>query len=266
MEGKKNILLYAGIAAVVIVLVGYLLTKTSFAASNQINETVSSQELAALSSIANNQTLANNVSIADYIGFPYSAYFKSAANSVPLTYNGKPELLYVGADFCPYCAATRWPLILALMRFGNLTGIRYMQSSATDVYPNTPTFTFYPNYSYTSSYIVFRAFETETRTSQPLQQLDNQSEAIYYKYGNAIPFIDYGNRTIQDGSVLLPTAYAGQSWPAITSELAKPNSDTAQTVIGAANLYTAEICAMVNNTAPVCSQPYVKTAEKTFSI
>src|SRR5438046_2784729 len=29
----------------------------------------------------------------------------------PLDANGRPTLLYIGAEFCPYCAAERWALI-----------------------------------------------------------------------------------------------------------------------------------------------------------
>ena len=36
----------------------------------------------------------------------------------------KPELLYIGAEYCPYCAASRWPLIIALSRFGTFKGLR----------------------------------------------------------------------------------------------------------------------------------------------
>ena len=35
-----------------------------------------------------------------------------------LTSGGKPEILYVGAEYCPYCAAERWAMVVALSRFG----------------------------------------------------------------------------------------------------------------------------------------------------
>jgi hypothetical protein len=35
-----------------------------------------------------------------------------------LTSGGKPEVLYMGGDFCPFCAAERWSIIMALSRFG----------------------------------------------------------------------------------------------------------------------------------------------------
>ena len=27
---------------------------------------------------------------------------------------GKPEIVFVGAEYCPYCAAERWPIVMAL--------------------------------------------------------------------------------------------------------------------------------------------------------
>ena len=32
-----------------------------------------------------------------------------ASEPKPLTLHGKPELLYIGAEFCPVCAVERWP-------------------------------------------------------------------------------------------------------------------------------------------------------------
>jgi hypothetical protein len=264
MEGaKRNMLLYVGIAAIVVIGIGYLLFTGTGTTSPLLNQTVSAQELSALSSVANNQSLASTVGITAYTGANSALYFKKI-NDTPLMYAGKPELLYVGAEFCPYCAASRWAMILALMRFGNMSGIRYSQSSSTDVFQNTPTFTFYPNYSFTSKYLSFRAFETETRTAQPLQQLDNVSEAIYYKYANAIPFFDFGGYYVSTGSIIDPGIYKGMSWAQITSEIAQPNTQISQEVIGAANIYTAQICHEINNTAPVCSQSYVQAADSKF--
>lgn len=261
-NARKDLLLYAGIAAIVIIAVGYLLFHGTVTTSALNNQTVSSSQLSTLSSIANNHTLASTVGISAYAGLDSAAYVKRI-NATPLLYNGKPEILYIGAEFCPYCAASRWGFILALMRFGNLTGIRYSESSPTDVYQNTPTFTFV-NYSYTSSYISFNAFETETRTEQPLQTLDPTSQAIFYKYGNAIPFIDFGNRYIDSGSITDPGIYKGLSWGTIISQLSQPSTSISQSVIGAANIYTAEICTAINNTAPVCSQGYVTAARNKF--
>ncbi len=34
---------------------------------------------------------------------------------------GKPQFLYIGAEYCPYCAAQRWATIVALSRFGTFS-------------------------------------------------------------------------------------------------------------------------------------------------
>ena len=34
--------------------------------------------------------------------------------------SGSPELFYYGAEYCPYCAAERWSVVIALSRFGTL--------------------------------------------------------------------------------------------------------------------------------------------------
>jgi Domain of unknown function (DUF929) len=52
--------------------------------------------------------------------------------------NGKPVLLYIGAEYCPFCAADRWSLIMALSRFGSFSGIEANASTTSDIYPGTP--------------------------------------------------------------------------------------------------------------------------------
>src|SRR6516162_759718 len=62
-------------------------------------------------------------------------------SGAPLTSGGKPEMLYIGAEYCPYCAAMRWPMAVALCRFGTLTPLHGIHSSSKDVYPSTATLT-----------------------------------------------------------------------------------------------------------------------------
>src|SRR5690348_18371764 len=57
--------------------------------------------------------------------------------------NGKPEIFYFGAEYCPYCAAERWSLIMAMSRFGEYKDLRLMKSGpAPEAFPDTNTFTF----------------------------------------------------------------------------------------------------------------------------
>jgi hypothetical protein len=57
--------------------------------------------------------------------------------------DGRPRIVYVGAEYCPFCGAERWALAVALSRFGTFSGLRLIHSSSTDVDPNTPTLSFY---------------------------------------------------------------------------------------------------------------------------
>ena len=61
------------------------------------------------------------------------------------TVGGKtiPASFYFGAEYCPYCAASRWGLIVGLSRFGSFNKLYDISSSNTDVDPNTPSFTFH---------------------------------------------------------------------------------------------------------------------------
>ncbi len=72
--------------------------------------------------------------------------------------HGKPEVLYVGAEFCPFCAAERWPLIVALSRFGHFGRLTSMQSAPSSVFPSVQSFSFVGT-TYTSRYVSFAGVE-----------------------------------------------------------------------------------------------------------
>jgi|OSPMetMinimDraft_2_1075162.scaffolds.fasta_scaffold00250_7 hypothetical protein len=86
-------------------------------------------------------------------------------NGSPWEVDGKALILYIVAESCPYCAATRWPLTVTLMVFGNFGGLSYMMSSSTYVFPDMPTFT-YRDVKYSSPYVVFQPYED--RAERPL--------------------------------------------------------------------------------------------------
>jgi Domain of unknown function (DUF929) len=90
------------------------------------------------------------------------------AGTAPLTSNGLPRIVYVGADYCPFCAVQRWPLVVALSRFGTFRDLGATSSSSRDAYPNTSTFSFHGS-TYSSPYLVFTPDETETRDFKPLE-------------------------------------------------------------------------------------------------
>jgi hypothetical protein len=41
---------------------------------------------------------------------------------------GHPMTVFIGAQYCPYCASMRWPLVEPLNRNGSFTGLRQVSS------------------------------------------------------------------------------------------------------------------------------------------
>jgi thiol-disulfide isomerase/thioredoxin len=180
----------------------------------------------------------------------------------PLTSGGKPEMLYIGAEWCPYCAAERWAMAVALSRFGTFAPLRGIHSSSTDVYPNTATLTFHQA-KYTSNYLVFTPVENEDINHALLQKPTPAQQAVWNKYDptNGYPFINFGNRYIA-GTTYDPQVLHGLTWSQIASDLHNPSSPVAQGVNGSANMFTAAICKLTGNApANVCTAAPVSSLE-----
>jgi hypothetical protein len=192
-----------------------------------------------------------------------------AVTDKPLTVNGKPEMLYIGAEYCPYCAAMRWSMAVALSRFGTLSPLHGIHSSSTDVDPNTATLTFYKS-SYTSSYLTFTPVENETIAKTPLQNTTAAQMGLWEKYdssssGLGYPFIDIGNKYVITGPTYDPGVLAGLSWTQVAADLHNPSSPVAQAADGTANLLTAAICKMTNGQpGSVCTAAGVVKASKSL--
>jgi hypothetical protein len=171
-----------------------------------------------------------------------------AISGAPLTRSGKPEMLYVGAEFCPYCAELRWSMAVALSRFGTFTTpLRSIHSSPADVYPSTATLTFYKA-GYTSRYLAFIPVENQRIDHSPLQATTGQQQTIWNAYDpGSYPFIDFGNKYVITAPIYNPAVLQGKTWAQIAAALHTPSSPIAQGADGAANYITAAICKMTGN-------------------
>jgi thiol-disulfide isomerase/thioredoxin len=188
----------------------------------------------------------------------------------PLTSGGKPEVVYIGAEYCPYCAAERWAMAVALSKFGTFSGLRGIHSSSTDVFPNTPTLTFYKS-AYKSKYLVFTPVETTTVTKQTLQKTTAAQQALLAKYdvppyvsqanAGAIPFIDFGNKYLVSGASYSPQVLAGKTWSEVASALSDPKTPISQGAVGAANMITASICKLTGNQPATACTPAIQKLE-----
>ncbi len=180
-------------------------------------------------------------------------------NGTALTDNGKPEVLYIGGEYCPFCAVERWSMIIALSKFGSFSNLEYMVSSATDTPSSIPTFTF--RYAtYTSPYITFVAIEEWDRAGAVVQTPTSDQEALMKALNpqGSIPFIDFANSYVVIGAqVSSPTIIGGKNWTQIASQLNQPSSTIGSNLDAAANEMISAICkADGGQPTSVCSQSY----------
>lgn len=190
-----------------------------------------------------------------------------------LTAGGLPRVIYVGAEYCPYCAAERWAVTVALSRFGTFNGLGQTASSPSDVFPNTATLTFHGS-TYSSQYVSLTAKELQSNQVEngryaPLDTLSAEDEALVSKYDGppyldsrgGIPFMDIGGRFLISGASFDPGILGGKTHQQIADALSDPASPIAKSVDGTANLITAAICELTGNKpAAVCTSSGVTTA------
>jgi hypothetical protein len=170
-----------------------------------------------------------------------------------------PGIVYVGAEFCPYCAATRWGMITALSRFGHFNTLYNMLSSDDDVYPSTPTFSFVGKkptnvVTYTSKYFAFQAYEQLDRNSNNFMKVPTAVEVLvgHYDYApstnsyGGIPFMDVGNRYFITGGAYDPSTLANLSRSSIAAGLTDPSIPVTQAIISTANYVSAAICSITH--------------------
>ncbi len=262
---RRNLLALGSVAGVIIIIVGFY-----FAAQHRnnvaavgIGDAAPQSVLTALSGVtAKTEAAVGTGGIAD--GFE-----PTPPNTTLLTSKGLPEVIYVGAEYCPYCAAERWSTIIALNHFGSFKGLTLMKSSAGDIYPNTATFSF-KGATYTSKYLVFNATETEDRNqqqldtppSEALQAFSTYDTTPYTKQQGGIPFVSYGNQFVTTAGPYQPTMLQNLTWQQIAAQLNNPNNAATKAIVGTANYQTAAICKITKDQpGSVCKAANIQQIE-----
>jgi len=276
----RNRILIAGGAIIVVVgiVLGFVLaggnsTTGGSGGSSSGSATPTGQAL------ANLVTTTTSVPTAtlDKIGGGTTTSPPKTISGAGLTSGGKPEVLYIGAEYCPYCAAERWAMVVALSRFGTLSGLGLTHSAAAngagqaEPFPNTATWTF-AHTTFASQFLTFTPVETYTNVPdpatgfyKPLQTPTAEQKALLTKYdsanGGAIPFIDYGNEFLTVGASYDPGVLAGLTWNQIAADLHNSGSPVAAGVLGTANYITAAICGLTNDQPASACTPTVKSLQ-----
>ena len=274
---RNRILIASGaIVAVVGIVLGFILTggNSTSATGHSGGSGAGAPTGQALANLITTTTSVPAATM-DRIGAGQVSAPPKSISGAPLASGGKPEVLYIGAEYCPYCAAERWAMVVALSRFGTFSGLQVTHSAAVngagqaELFPNTRTWTF-AHTTFASNYLTFTPVETYTNVPDPstgfytpLQTLTAEQTALLKKYdaayNGAIPFIDYGNKYLTVGASYDPAVLAGLNWNQIAAALHNPNSPVAAAVLGTANYMTAAICGLTNNQPAAACTSVVKS-------
>jgi len=185
----------------------------------------------------------------------------------PLKQGGKPEVFYVDAGYCPYCAAQNWALIVALSHFGRFSGLSTIRTHLYHGIPPIDGWMFYGS-SFTSKYLAFVPVEPwsgtlvsananpdEQTSYRKLQKLTQAQQAVFNKYDttHAVPFIDFGNQNVQTGSIVVPSTLEAQTWSQIATTLRYGRTSADQAILFAASVLIVQLCQLTGNRpASVC--------------
>ena len=267
-DQRRRMLIVVGapVLIVVLIVVGFVIVK-----ANQAPSTVTGAAATPAGSVLEKSLSTIPAATFDAVGTGTGVAAPTRVTGNPLTADNKPRVLYIGAEYCPYCAAQRWAVVTAMSRFGAFTGLGVTTSSALDVFPSTATLSFH-GATYASSLLAFTGVEQTTNIPKvagdassgytALDSISAADQALLSKYNSAgsIPFVDFGNTFVTVGASYQPTVLAGLSQTQIAADLHDPNSAVAKSVLGAANMMTAILCGMTKSQpAAVCTSTAVTT-------
>jgi hypothetical protein len=233
-------------------------------------------------------------------GFEAVLSNSTAPRTSVYTYDSKPSVIYAGAISCIYCGESRWAMAMALSRFGSFNSLYIGYSSFGDAdvptlywKPNeykTPNNFTYGNY-YSSPYVNFFSAEYDSNITQGFQlpqvtdpisvfvsRAPNASYEEAYAYLNntkdfqGTPFTIWGN-SIDVGAVSVvfgesnnqsatnAVPLTDMTHQQILSQLSSFNTTFAYEEYAGADVYIAQLCAGMNNSAPICKLPAIKAFE-----
>lgn len=216
-----------------------------------------------------------------------------------LVINGKPSVIYIGADSCIYCGENRWAMALALAKFGSFGSLYKGYSSLGD--GDIPTL-YWGQYNittqsdvafgnnYSSNYINFISADYESPITggfqiQPISFFQQKApNSTYLSAMNLMnstgkfqgtPFTLWGRELVPgaDGIVFgntTPTSasnlpLAAMSHAQVLAQLKNFNDQFAWGEYAAADVYIAYTCPSINNTAQICQLPAIQRIELAVS-
>jgi len=172
-----------------------------------------------------------------------------------------PEVLYVGSEYCPACAAERWALVVALSRFGTFHHLGATTSSPTATPGPIDSFSF-SGATYTSTSLAFHGYELYGATADALGAYpaldhlggaDARAVRRLAPHGMVLALVSLANQAVLEGSQYSPTVLVGRSRAVVAGALGDPTSAATVAILASADHLTTELCRLTAETpASVC--------------
>jgi Domain of unknown function (DUF929) len=185
-----------------------------------------------------------------------------------LNAGGRPEIMFVCAEYWLKCAAERWVLVMALAKFGKFTTLMGTTSSAAQASQRMPTFSFY-GAAYSSAYLRLVTDELESNidegggeypllqapTSQERNMISTWDRAPYTSTSDSIPFAFIGGKFILTTAQYDAGTISGTNFQAAARIMTSGTSAVSRDAEAAAGYLVADFCALTSDQpAQVCSQ------------
>ncbi|MHB1929255.1 MAG: DUF929 family protein [Acidimicrobiales bacterium] len=256
-QRRNTLLAVAAIGVVVVVVAVFVIVKVAGGGKTNVG-TIKSGTGAAHASGGTPLSTANyakltSPSLATLAAAAYHFHYSqlvapSPIKSFPITTGGKPGIVYVGAEYCPYCATERWPMILALSKFGTFSGLTQIRSNTNDFTPSgvnihhLATLSFYGS-TYTSRYLSFTSYELQNTNYKTLQTAPAKYLALSQKYeGGGIPLVDLDGKVFVLGAEYDPGLLAGFDQQQIIDQVAAGTSTLSANIDANAGMIISNIC------------------------
>lgn len=167
-------------------------------------------------------------------------------DSTAYTSGGKPAILYIGAEFCPVCATERWPMVVALSKFGTFRNLSQTRSAVRD--GNLATVTFYGS-TYTSPYLTFTPVEVTTNVPKgnSYEPLETPSPADVQLWRGVLgsetfPFVYVGGKYVLNTYQYPATLIQGLDFAQVEAAVGDNSTQVGASIDAAAAAMVKYIC------------------------
>jgi hypothetical protein len=205
--------------------------------------------------------MARTLSVSSFVPKKVLGKFMHVTNEPLKRPGGKSLVFFMGAGFCPFCAAERWAIVNALGNFGRWEGLVETASADHDEkYLNIPTVSF-ARATYESDYVEFVGRETADRNFEPLQELrENDYEILdTFNPDQIIPFLLIDGQFMQVGTGYSPQILEGMDHARVRAELANPASPVGKAMKAEIDNITALVCKSIGGKAGACNSDSIKS-------